>query len=318
MGIQWRPMRPKDVRECVGIVAAHPVLGPRYGSAIHELNSVWLGLLGREAFRAVVFEEVIGAKEKILGAGVSAFVRDEFFEELKKVPRRWVGPAITERIVHDQSPLLSDKETREANADGGLNLLVWEGIVRTEDFLRVEVNVAAVSAFVEQHRGFLLKEVLSQCVNVEQLLSSVHGGTMFLDADGQYVDSLPCLVEEALAKPHFIGMTRQLALSRAGSWIGSIFLYQPARFGFRPSEQRLLLTALRGGTDPELADELGVSLSAVKKSWALIYERVSPHLQGFSSCRDVIEGISERGKEKKQRLLCYLRDHPEELRPASM
>jgi hypothetical protein len=56
----------------------------------------------------------------------------------------------------------------------------------------------------------------------------------------------------------------------------------------------------------------------VKKSWALIYERVSPHLQGFSSCHDVMEGISERGKEKKQRLLCYLRDHPEELRPASM
>jgi hypothetical protein len=113
-------------------------------------------------------------------------------------------------------------------------------------------------------------------------------------------------------------MTRQLALSRAGSWIGSIFLNQPARFGFRPSEQRLLLTALRGGTDPELADELGVSLSAVKKSWALIYERVSPHLQGFTCCHESIEGVSERGKEKKQRLLCYLRDHPEELRPASM
>jgi hypothetical protein len=317
MGIQWRPMRPKDVRECVGIVTAHPVLGPRYGSTIHELNSVWLGLLGREAFRAVVFEEVVGTKEKILGAAVSAFVRDEFFEELKKAPRRWAGPAITERIVHGQSPLLSDKETREANADGGLNLLVWEGIVRSEDFLRVEVNVATVSAFVEQHRGFLLKEVLSQCVNVEQLLSSAHGGAMFLDANGQYVN-LPCPVEEALAKPHFIGMTRQLALSRAGSWIGSIFLYQPSRFGFRPSEQRLLLTALRGGTDPELADELGVSLSAVKKSWALIYERVSPHLQGFTCCHEGIEGVSERGREKKQRLLCYLRDHPEELRPASV
>jgi hypothetical protein len=224
MGIQRRPMRPKDVRECVGIVASHPVLGPRYGSAIHELNSVWLSLLGREAFRAFVFEESRGANQKILGAGVSAFVRG-------------------------RSPLLSDRETREGNTDGGLNLLVWEGIVRPEDFLRVEVNIEAVSAFVEQHRGFLLKEVLSQCVNVEQQLSSVHGGAMFLDAGGQYVDTLPCPVAEALAKPHFIGMTRQIALSRAGSWIGSIFLYQPARFGFRPSEQRLLLTALRGGTD---------------------------------------------------------------------
>jgi len=30
-----------------------------------------------------------------------------------------------------------------------------------------------------------------------------------------------------------------------------------------------------------------------------------------------VGGISERGKEKRRRLLNYLRDHPEELRPAS-
>ena len=94
------------------------------------------------------------------------------------------------------------------------------------------------------------------------------------------------------------------------------FRLSAPRFNFRPSEQRLLLTALRGGTDEELSDELGVSLSAIKKTWALIYERASAHLRGFSS-NHVTDGASERGKEKKRRLLNYLRDHPEELRPAS-
>jgi len=80
----------------------------------------------------------------------------------------------------------------------------------------------------------------------------------------------------------------------------------------------LLLAGLRGGTDEELADELGISLSAVKKAWQSIYERVSacdPEL--VPAAHPTESGAYERGKMKKQRLIAYLRDHPEELRPAS-
>ena len=97
-----------------------------------------------------------------------------------------------------------------------------------------------------------------------------------------------------------------------------LFRSEAPQFDFRPSEQRLLLTALRGGTDEELSDDLGISLSAVKKTWSLIYERAAAHLPGFSSNHNgSTNGASERGKEKKQRLLTYLRDHPEEMRPAA-
>jgi DNA-binding NarL/FixJ family response regulator len=80
----------------------------------------------------------------------------------------------------------------------------------------------------------------------------------------------------------------------------------------------LLLTALLGGTDEDLADELGISLSAVKKAWHSIYERTCAHdseLVPVTTRSE--EGVAERGKMKKQRLLAYLRDHPEEIRPAA-
>ena len=57
MSIRYRPMRPKDVAECVHLIAAHPVTGPRYGNAIGDLRSAWLALLGSEAFLTFVFEE---------------------------------------------------------------------------------------------------------------------------------------------------------------------------------------------------------------------------------------------------------------------
>jgi hypothetical protein len=76
-------MRPKDVCECVEIVATHPILGPRYGPAIADLKAVWLGLLGREAFRAVVFEEVQDSSVTKMGVGVSAFVSADYLLQVK-------------------------------------------------------------------------------------------------------------------------------------------------------------------------------------------------------------------------------------------
>ena len=107
-------------------------------------------------------------------------------------------------------------------------------------------------------------------------------------------------------------------MARVGTWIGSLFAYQPPQFSFRPSEQRLLLAALQGGTDENLADTLGISLSGVKKTWRLIYERVNDHTPGLIPEQVPHDSTSERGREKKQRLLAYLRDHPEEPLPAKL
>lgn len=317
MGIHWRPMRPKDVGECVQIVATHPVLGPRYGPVIADLKAVWLSLLGREAFRAVVLEEVQGSSIRRMGVGVSAFVSDDYFLRMKTPPFFWFVHDLTMRIARGESPLLSDKETREANRNGGLNLLVWEGALHAAYMNRADANAALYSAFVEQHHGFLLKEIFGSAVNPENLAGTLRSGGQFLNTEGKYINSAESAQHEEFTVPHYVGLTREVALSRMGSWLGSLFIHESPRFCLRPSEQRLLLTALRGGTDEELSEELGISRSAVKKTWLLIYGRVSAHLPGYSSDHEPAEGTNERGKEKKQRLLAYLREHPEEIRPAA-
>lgn len=76
--LRHRPMRPNDVRNCVDVVASHPVIGPRYGKSITDLRAAWLELLRYEAKSAVVFEEIEGPATRIWGVGVSVFVHDEF------------------------------------------------------------------------------------------------------------------------------------------------------------------------------------------------------------------------------------------------
>jgi DNA-binding NarL/FixJ family response regulator len=324
MAVRYRAMQPKDVRACAEIVATHPVVGPRYGDTIADLRPVWLKLLGQKAFLAVVYEEGQGLDHRVVACGVRVFVSDDFISTLKKPPFIWAGPELVRRVKSGRSPLLSDKQVREANCDGGLTLLVWEGVVRAEDSSRKDVLQAMFADFAERHRGFRLKELISHSTTAQHLEAMLQSGGMALSADGRYADGVEKPLPEVVAEPHYFGITRDLAQRQFGTWLGLLFAYEPPRFRFRPSEQQLLSAALRGGTDEELADELGISLSAVKKTWRLIYERVAACdggilLNGHEPVAVVSEEneVSERGKEKKRRLLAYLRDHLEELRPAT-
>jgi hypothetical protein len=97
--------------------------------------------------------------------------------------------------------------------------------------------------------------------------------------------------------------------------MSSLFSYEPPRIYFRPAEQRMLLAALRGLSDEGLVGELGISQSAVKKTWRSAYHRVSQAALPELPLSTTVATETKRGKEKKQPLLEYLRRHMEELRP---
>ena len=170
-------MQRRDVRECVDIVAAHPIVGPRYGKAIADLRAAWSRLLACDGFcSAAVFEEKNGARFNMVGLGVSVFVSDEFLSEAKKPPFFWIGPELAKKVARgDHSSLLSSKHVREANSREGLNLVIWQATVREKHMQRLEVWEAFMKAGVEQHRGYRLKEVLvAQAERVEHLLGLRH------------------------------------------------------------------------------------------------------------------------------------------------
>src|SRR5215469_13614981 len=133
MSIRCRPMRPKDVAGCVEIVAQHPFVGPRYADILDQLRSAWLSLIGREAFRSYVYEDLQDSPPRLVGVGCSAIISNEFLQEAKTPPFFWIGAEVTRRISSGCSPLLSDKQVRQANANGGVNIAVWEGAQHVRD-----------------------------------------------------------------------------------------------------------------------------------------------------------------------------------------
>jgi len=315
-------MRPEDVSKCVEGVAAHPVLGPRYGALIKHLPAAIHSVLGRDCLSTAVFEEFQGSTTRFLGVGMAVLVSDDFLRELKSTPLFWFGPELVKRIAGGTSPLLSDAQVRDANSTDGLNLVVWHNTILPNDMASPELATPSMSAFEQHWRGYRLREVVGQADTLEHFYGMRTAGGLYLRRiENRYGDFPEVTAHNFSSEPRNVGMSRDLALSHGhgASWLGTLFVYySPPQFCFNRSEQRLLSSALDGGTDEELGDALDISVSAVKKTWRMIYDRVAacqPELAPTKSESE--EWTQDRGKQKKQRLLAYLRKHPEELRPVS-
>jgi hypothetical protein len=307
----------------VDIVANHPVIGPRYGPAIQHLPEAWLRLLHCDALNTAIVHAGEG-HAPICFFGVTAIVGDDFLRELKTPPHFWLGPGLTMRIMSGESPLLTGKQVREANSRDGLNLVCWEAGCRVEYETNSEVQRYMMSDFIQVHRGYRWKEVISSqswsADHLEFVLRT--GGHLWDPLACGYTSTLRTDPGEIVSKPHIVGTTRGLELERqgkwAGSWVGALFDYHPPMLGLNRSQQRLLSCALPGATDEHLAETLGTSLPAVKKTWVSIYRRVEDHLPELipDPLRSDLPA-SGRGREKRRCVLAYLREHPEELRPIS-
>ena len=324
MILTHRPMQPEDVPECVKIMASHPVFGPRYGRDINLLPDAWLRLLQSEAKITAVFCAGEGPRTTIVGTGVTAIVRDDFLCDLKTPPHFWIGPELARRIVKGESPLLTGKQLQDDNSCGGLNAVCWEASAGAGYEADVELHRYIMKAFIQDHQGYCWKEAVSSIAGPDHLKWMLNMGGFFWDPlAGGYTCTLRDDPGEIAARPHVIGITRDLEINRrqedwVGGSIGAIFDYRPPILGFSGSEQSLLSCALSGATDEHLAEMRGTSLSTVKKMWISIYTRVE------DACPELISDSLQtelptngRGTEKRRRLLAYLREHPEELLPVS-
>ena len=222
-------------------------------------------------------------------------------------------------------PPFTGKQLRDANSRGGLNLVCWESRARPEyeahgellqRYMMCGLHSGASGLSLERSDREPTRESRSArlCAQDWRLLWDAMAG--------HYTSNLGKDLSEIVSHPHVVGLTRDLEPKRqgdwAGSWVGALFDYHPPRLGFNRSEQRMLSCALPGATDEHLAETLETSLPVVKKMWVSIYRRVEdclPELIADPLPSDI--PASGRGREKRRRLLAYLREHPEELRPVS-
>ena len=195
-------------------------------------------------------------------------------------------------------------------------MLIWNG--HAQPFRGEMENFAVLEqlfeAFMNSHAGYQIREMISEAYG-EEGKALLTGGARLLTDYAAYHGSQGVPLPPPDQRPYLISLTREEALSEYGNRFMPLFLYPPSRFFFRAGEQEMLVRALLGGTNEQMARDLHITPTAVKKRWERVYERVSAADPALLSGEGEEKTEGRRGAEKKERLLAYLRRHLEELRP---
>ncbi len=251
----------------------------------------------------------------IAAFGADVFVTDSFMADA----RAGREPGLTERLIRCElygktTPIMRRNAIALNNAGSGLNVIVIH-VAAPESQLSdttQEIRFNVLQAFMWAHRGYRLKEALQEVWDEGDLEWVQSWGKLRSDYSDFYD-------KNRLAKPRprplLFGISREEWLERPASIAGSMFMYTPPRFQFSEGAQELLAGALEGDTDIALANDLHISLSAVKMRWRVIYERVQSVAPELFVTQTARISESSRGKEKRRCVVEYVRNHPEELRP---
>lgn len=278
----------------------------------------------REALRAMLSEIIesacgvatVAADSKpscaIVHFGVNVFVSERRADEYHRCAYPMIARRMLAEWIAGEHPFLHAEEIGRANAGEGLNLVVPYYGGRRDD---PRASIANYESARRALRGWNLRSYTAEMFSDPQHDDRQWGRSLGYRVLEYSPDALRAagVPDE---RPAFVwATTRRDAELNPGYGAALLFTFTAPRLGFTPLEQHLLHLALDGATDPSIARVSGLSQSAVKKHFRVLYEkaRVAGVLE--SAADDSGPEQPTRGVEHRRHLLSYLREHPEELRP---
>jgi len=313
MLLRFRPARVEDFDECLARLRD----GCAYTTEdLADLHVLWHDLLVGEAGNFSIIEDLDApAGEKILYFNFKVFVTDDYAGRLAGGSAPYVGLQVLNEVRAGGTPILSNAALRRANSSEGCNMLLLN--CGTAPQYRAPETRSWLA-----HRspdwvpfasgGYRLKMLLMEMHDsFEWKYAESFGARLYTD----YWGADRSLFRECSREPRLYGMTYKDAMKDTGTLAALIFSRRLPRFGLNSPQQNLLLHALAGSTDEELAVYLRLAPVSVKKRWGAIYDRVSEVAPDVLP-KAALDGTGNtRAAQKRRRLLAYVRAHMEELRP---
>ena len=312
--MHYRPYRSRDFEECAALIPRGFRIRPELRAS---LPSIWRRLhRAGQLNGGVAVDSDKGVNAPVLSFGLTVFLDDRFVREYLDAPYPYVTARVYELMAKGKSPVVRAAEIAAANARAALNLLILHFGIRYSDPTDERwpgVVMTMHSGFQLSHVGYGVKRLMQEVYGEEVKFLTAGGFLLKSDYQAHYGLSRRSPPADA-ERPYLMGLFRDDPESvLPGSAASYLFRRVEPRFYFSSAARRVLLHALTDESDATIAGVLGISRDAVKKTWRRIHERmeaVAPDWSvGLSAADD------RRGKERRRRLIQYLRYHLEELRP---
>lgn len=281
----------------------------------HEVLEFWRHLIQGGRCIAVVVEDRDQTKgERVVAFRMSLFATDDFFLRAKTVD----GPYLHRRVLElwrKKSKFMLGEADYSQNAVRGLNIVAvhwgWDTLrYAPEEVVKIKEYLS--QSYQTEIAKVRTKEYMEEVYGDEERDRLLSFG-LVLCRDFR---ELPGLGGAGEPRPYLLHATLEIRNdpSRNQTVAGRIAALNEPRFRFSGAEQEVLKLAMDGLTDTEIAEEIKLSVAAIKKRWQGIFKRVLDHEADFF---DAMGDEKDDGDAKPRRrtLLRVLKQHPEELWP---
>jgi len=316
MDVTVRPLEERDFAACLELLRGHLAYP---GPVLEDLPRAWSRLLRDDCLVAAVIEDGrrSGNAGDILCFGASVFVTDEWMAAGQAAQEPYLAARTIRQELSGRSPILRPPAIRRGNASGGLNIVTLHyAEPRSSEDVRIPLRYRMAHAFVEATSGYRIKALIQEFWD-ELPPEFIESGSWSTTTDYTgWFERRGLPHPPPGQRPILTSFTREEVLAKSGNIWAPVFVFKPPRLCLTRAEQAMLRQALLGYTDIELAACLHLALPTVKSRWRMLYEHVGgivPKL--VPEVVDARDNHTARGPEKRRRLLEYLRQHPEELRP---
>ena len=316
-----RPTQVKDVEACFAIFPQRHLYD---AEARERLKALWRFLLEKDACVSVVVEDRrLPASRRQVAFGFTYFTDDEFVRRA----RTELPPNLTGQILRQwrggRCPLLLRNEIKKAITGEGLNALLlhhgWD-VERLSPEESFKAQSFLQECFLTYHGGYPLKELLQEVHGPEVRDIAAAAGERLRRDYREFMNSPLLQGVPEKDRPYLLGSTREEATQQQGSFLALLFskMSRP-HFRFNDGERKTLERALQGETDGGIAKSLKVSHWTIKKRWQAIYQKVTAvDAELLAKAPRAEEPGEGPERQKRRRLLDYLRVHPEEFRAGAV
>jgi hypothetical protein len=305
-----RPIGEADLRECLLIEPAR-VGAERIG--LKRAVRAWRAIFNNgDSCVACLVEKITPGSKEVVGFGMAVFVTSLFADVVLEDPQPGLNARVIESIDAGHSVIPAYRYLQTANASATLDHVVMYSCEKLHSLNPNELSLVRnhlARAYMESFAGYRLRRMLYEIVREDEFekLKGYRG----------------IRIVKRFSRPESSGILwkgdRALCEATAES-----FSDDPASVAARPfidralpildftsSQKRLLVAALRGAENAELAHHLCRTPAAIKRTWAGIFEKCVQHIPELLP---TTKG-SLRGLQKRHKVTAYIREHPEEIRP---